>query len=83
MPLLSMSMLTINADGHPVMQRFHRPTDEKRMLVILRPDQYAEWLHCPVEDAPNFFARYRAERLKAHAAPKPSRKATQESLPDV
>jgi putative SOS response-associated peptidase YedK len=44
--------LTINADGHPVMQRFHKPNDEKRMLVILRPEQYDEWLACPVEDAP-------------------------------
>jgi putative SOS response-associated peptidase YedK len=82
-PLLSMSMLTVNADGHPVMQRFHRPTDEKRMLVILRPDQYDEWLHCPAEESPSFFTRYPAERLAARAAPKPSRKAAQEALPGV
>jgi putative SOS response-associated peptidase YedK len=78
-----MSMLTINADGHPLMQRFHRPTDEKRMLVILRPDQYDEWLHCPVEEAPGFFTRYPAERLVARAALKPSGKVAQEALPDV
>jgi putative SOS response-associated peptidase YedK len=29
LPLLSFSMLSVNADGHPLMQRFHRPTDEK------------------------------------------------------
>jgi hypothetical protein len=39
LPLLSFSKLTVSADGPPLMQRFHRPTDEKRMLVILRPDQ--------------------------------------------
>lgn len=38
--LLSFSMLTINADGHPLMQRFYKPDDEKRMLLILDPDQY-------------------------------------------
>lgn len=38
--LLSFSMLTINADGHPLMQRFHKPDDEKRMVMILDPDQY-------------------------------------------
>jgi putative SOS response-associated peptidase YedK len=63
-------MLTVNAYGHPLMHRFHKPNDEKRMLVILRPEQYDDWLNCPVEDASGFFTRYprrlhrsRAERL--------------------
>jgi len=35
----SFSMLTINADTHPVMNHFHRPGDEKRMVVIAQhPD---------------------------------------------
>jgi putative SOS response-associated peptidase YedK len=76
LPLLSFTMLTINADGHPLMQRFHKPDDEKRMVIILRPDQYDDWLHCPVEEAPTFFERYPAERLHAHAAPRPSRSAS-------
>jgi putative SOS response-associated peptidase YedK len=80
LPLLSFSMLTVNADDHPLMRRFHKPDDEKRMLVILRPDQYDEWLHCPVEEASGFFSRYPAERLVAHAAPKPSQKTAQERL---
>jgi putative SOS response-associated peptidase YedK len=66
LPLLSFSMLTVNADDHPLMRRFHKPNDEKRMLVILRPDQYDEWLHCPVERAAGFFTRYPAERLVQH-----------------
>jgi putative SOS response-associated peptidase YedK len=83
LPLLSFSMLTINADGHPLMQRFHKPDEEKRMLVILTPDQYDEWLTCPVEDAERFFVRYPTERLLARPAPKPSRQTQQASLPDV
>jgi putative SOS response-associated peptidase YedK len=83
LPLLSFSMLTVNADGHPVMQRFHKPDDEKRMLVLLRPDQYDDWLTCPVEDAPEFFTRYPAERLIAQPAPKPGRKPAQETLPGM
>lgn len=39
------SMLTVNADGHAVMGRMHKPTDEKRSVVILRPEDYDEWLH--------------------------------------
>ncbi|MFZ6748469.1 SOS response-associated peptidase [Undibacterium sp. Ren11W] len=33
-PMFSFSMITINADGHVVMTRFHKPGDEKRMIVI-------------------------------------------------
>lgn len=83
LPLLSFSMLTVNADQHPLMRRFHKPQDEKRMLVILRPDQYDEWLHCPPEDAPRFFRRYPAELLAAHPAPKADRHTAQQTLPDL
>ena len=31
----SMSMLTINADYHPLMSKFHRPGDEKRSIVVI------------------------------------------------
>lgn len=41
----SFSMLTVNADGHPVMGQFHRPGDEKRSVVVLEPQQFAAWLH--------------------------------------
>ena len=37
-------MLTINADHHPLMKEFHKPADEKRMLVILPEPAYDEWL---------------------------------------
>lgn len=40
----SFSMLTVNADEHPLTNRFHKPGDEKRMVVILREDQFASWL---------------------------------------
>ena len=40
----SFTMLTINADHHPLMKEFHKPADEKRMLVILPEPAYDEWL---------------------------------------
>lgn len=42
--LHSFTMLTINADQHRFMNQFHKPTDEKRMIVILPPDRYDDWL---------------------------------------
>jgi len=47
----SFTLLTVNADGHPLMGRMHRPGDEKRMLVIVPPAQYAHWLHATPEQA--------------------------------
>jgi len=58
--VFTFAMLTVNADGHPVMQRFHKPGDEKRMVVILEPKDYGEWLTCPVDDAPKFSSSGRA-----------------------
>ena len=51
----SFSMLTINADGHPIMGRFHRPADEKRSLVVVPPDMWATWLHATPASAVDLF----------------------------
>jgi len=66
--VFTFAMLTVNADGHPVMQRFHRPDDEKRMVVILNDRDYGAWLSCSVEEAPRFFQRWEGA-LDAYAAP--------------
>lgn len=36
----SFTQLTINADGHSLMSRFHKPGDEKRSLVIVAREDY-------------------------------------------
>jgi len=57
----SFTMLTLNADTHPFMNRFHKPGDEKRMVVVLRPDQYGAWLQCSAAQAGDFISAYPAE----------------------
>ncbi len=42
--VVSFSILTVNADGHPVMNQFHKPGDEKRTLVIITPEMHGTWL---------------------------------------
>lgn len=42
--ITSFSMLTVNADEHPVMRQFHKPGDEKRTPLILAPSQFDQWL---------------------------------------
>jgi hypothetical protein len=44
-------MLTVNADQHPVMKRFHRDGDEKRTPVIVPEANYMDWLGASIEQA--------------------------------
>lgn len=77
LPLLSFSMLTINADAHPLMSRFHKPGEEKRMVVLLEPEQYQGWLEGALVNDAGVYQPYPAERLRAVADPMPPRtKAT-------
>jgi putative SOS response-associated peptidase YedK len=52
--IYSFTMLTINADTHPVMSQYHRPGDEKRMIVVLREEDYDAWLDTPAERSMEF-----------------------------
>ncbi len=79
--LFSFSMLTVNADDHPLLRRFHKPEDEKRMVVILHPGDYAQWLACPVGEAHRFMQQWMGPLLAAPLplpprAPKASSVAT-------
>lgn len=69
--LTSFSMLTVNADGHPLMRRFHKPGDEKRMVVLLEPAQYDSWLHATPSEALYFLNCYPTDKLTAEPAPRP------------
>jgi putative SOS response-associated peptidase YedK len=68
----SFAMLTVNADGHPVMGRMHAPSEEKRMVIILEPSDYGRWLSCSVADAPSYFRRWKGP-IDAVSDPLPPR----------
>ena len=63
----SFTMLTINADEHALMRNYHKPGDEKRMVVVLPEGAYQDWLTAPAEQGMLFMAPYPAERLTALA----------------
>ena len=63
--LHSYTMLTINADGHDLMQRFHKLTDEKRMVVIVPPERYQDWLEVRPEHSMAFMRPISADGLVA------------------
>jgi putative SOS response-associated peptidase YedK len=81
-PLMSFTMLTINADAHPLMRRFHRPEDEKRMVVLLREDQYLPWLQSGAGDLIDFLQPWPADRMTAEPAPRaPARRQARPAKP--
>jgi len=71
--IFSFSMLTINADGHEIMQHFHKPDDEKRSVVVIKDQDYLSWLNANHKEAtsllqltPNsFLESMSAEKQKA------------------
>ena len=67
--LHSYTMLTINAEHHTLMQQFHKPADEKRMVVILPPERYRPWLDALPSHAMDFLQPLTAELLVATPAP--------------
>lgn len=68
--LHSFTLLTVNADGHAVMGRMHRPGDEKRMPVLLAVHQFAEWLQASPAQAPHWMQAWPADGMVAAPAPR-------------
>lgn len=61
----SFTMLTINADSHGLMRNFHRPDDEKRMVVVLPQERYEDWLTASLPDAKALLLPFPADALQA------------------
>ena len=81
----SFTQITINADDHPLMNRMHKPGDEKRSLVILPHEEVEDWLACRnTDEAHGFLRHYPAERMRDWAAtPAPVRRKPAEPSPNL
>lgn len=66
-PVLSFTMLTVNADSHPFMNRFHEWDEEKRMVVILPEDQYSDWLSASATSSRKFLTQFPADLMSCEA----------------
>jgi putative SOS response-associated peptidase YedK len=66
--VVSFSMLTVNADDHPVMRQFHKPGDEKRTPVIIAPELQDAWLSADTIQDPELVTLSHMPELVAIAA---------------
>jgi len=69
--IVSFSMLTVNADEHPVMRQFHKPGDEKRTPVVMAPHLHDHWLSANTALAHELMTFTHMPELLAFPAPLP------------
>ena len=79
--VFSFSMLTINADAHPLMRQFHRPGEEKRSLVVIGDAQARAWLEGSPEDAHAMLLPMDTRRFTSRAEPAALRRAKARAAP--
>lgn len=68
--VVSFSMLTVNADEHPVMRQFHQPADEKRTPVILPSPLFDAWLSADTDQASELMTWATMPELRAMPSPR-------------
>jgi putative SOS response-associated peptidase YedK len=68
--VVSFSMLTVNADEHPVMRLFHKPGDEKRTPVVIASDLHDAWLSADTTKAAEMMTWSYMPELRAAPAPR-------------
>ena len=78
--VVSFSMLTVNADDHPVMRQFHKPGDEKRTPVIIAPDLQDAWRSADTTQASELMTWSHMPDLLAFHAPLLSRRSSRSGL---
>ena len=71
--IASFSMLTINADSHPMMSQFHKAGDEKRSLVVIPEELRDEWLEAKPDRAKEFLQSMPVTEFTSEPAPLPPR----------
>ena len=66
-PIVSFTMLTANADQHPVMNQFHKPEDEKRTPVVIPKERFMDWFSADHEQAMGMLTASLMPSMVAHA----------------
>lgn len=78
--IFSFSMLTINAENHPVMKHFHKPDDEKRSIVVLTENDYLPWLNASHDQTKDFLTLAKNGFLVSEPSPVQTKSVEKPSL---
>lgn len=78
----SFTQLTVNADTHPLMKRFHKPGEEKRSVVVLPEAHWDSWLGSRnPEFARAFLTLFPADQMTCWPSPRPKKAAKAAAAP--
>lgn len=67
----SFTLITINADGHPLLQQFNKIEEEKRSVVIIPPQLREHWLSANYQTANQMLSLLNSHEYKSYFEPKP------------
>lgn len=62
----SFTMLTRNAEGHPLMQQFHKPGDEKRSVIVIPQESRDAWMNASPVTAKDLFLEFPKTGFKTY-----------------
>jgi len=65
--IYSFSLITINADAHPLMNQFHKADVEKRSIVVLPRPQWKRWLQADHRNAKSLLQDIDPTQFHAYA----------------
>lgn len=68
--MFSFTQLTINAEDHRLMSRFHRPGEDKRSLFIVPSGDYDDWLDAKTSNTRTYLQPYLADLVAGELMPK-------------
>jgi putative SOS response-associated peptidase YedK len=80
--VFSFSMLTINADSHPLMRQFHRPGEEKRSLVVVDDARIDDWLTAAPDQARALLKPVDPDVFSTRPEPAPPRRTKERAAAD-
>lgn len=73
-PKHSFTQLTVNANEHALMKRFHKPVDEKRSVVVIPEAEWGNWLNTrDPEFARTFMTLFPADQMTSWPSPRPKK----------
>ncbi len=79
--VFSFSMLTLNADAHPLMRRFHRSGEEKRSVAVVSASQSEEWLAVTPDAAVALLQSPGVDEFTAREEPAAPRRSATRAVP--
>lgn len=76
----SATMISLDANQHPMMKEFHEPRTDKRCVMIIPHDELDNWLSLKEPDISQFIKGFPVEEFECFYSPKPNKNSNDQQL---